>query len=256
MWAEIATAAAGGAATLGSYLESRKLRQFQEDMSNTAYRRSVEDMRAAGLNPALMFGSGGPASTPQGGNGADFGPLAKGVASAARMAFERRSQDADVALKEKQGELTDAQRLKTEQDTATGSAQEEKTRAERSLVEAQTASTSASARATEARLPVLELEAQFWKRIAPYANEVMRGVDSWIRSLKPGAGIPSTDEIIGGVSSKLSGKAKEAFEQSLSDAKNSGRDVWEMLQDTVRHVFPVHKPGEAGRGRSGATGNW
>ncbi|QCQ84630.1 DNA pilot protein [Blackfly microvirus SF02] len=39
---------------------------FQQQMSNTAYQRSAADMKAAGLNPMMMFGSGGPASVPSG----------------------------------------------------------------------------------------------------------------------------------------------------------------------------------------------
>lgn len=41
-------------------------REFQENMSNTAFRRSSNDMLQAGLNPMMMFGSGGPASSPGG----------------------------------------------------------------------------------------------------------------------------------------------------------------------------------------------
>lgn len=41
-------------------------RDFQAQMSNTAYQRASADMQAAGLNPSAMFGSGSAASSPAG----------------------------------------------------------------------------------------------------------------------------------------------------------------------------------------------
>lgn len=96
------SALAGAAAGLGfaaatsvfSAREAKKQRKFQERMSNTAYQRSMADMRKAGLNPILAYKQGG-ASSPSGAMG-QVADLARGAASGASTAMELKRQKATV----------------------------------------------------------------------------------------------------------------------------------------------------------------
>ena len=51
--------------------EAAKSRMFEEYMSNTAYQRAVDDIKAAGLNPSMLYANGaaGGASTPSSASG-------------------------------------------------------------------------------------------------------------------------------------------------------------------------------------------
>lgn len=107
--------------------EARRNREFQAQQSGSAAQRSVADFRAAGLNPALAYGT--TASTPAGSTSTQQDAVTSGIASArdasqAKQAMElaRREQDnrdrataADVQLKGAQMDAAHQQASLTEQ---------------------------------------------------------------------------------------------------------------------------------------------
>lgn len=110
-----------GASLIGGQLansanarEARRNRDFQADMSGSAYQRAVRDMRLAGLNPALMYPGGGGASTPSGSK-AEFSDVVSGAAASAlqarRLREELLNMKASRELMEKEAKLKDTQEL-------------------------------------------------------------------------------------------------------------------------------------------------
>lgn len=87
--------------------ESKRNREFQERMRNTQWQATVEDMRLAGINPAVAY-SRGPNASPSGSTASvpDLPPVGSS-AIAAKTAME------NLELIRAQRRATDAQALKT-----------------------------------------------------------------------------------------------------------------------------------------------
>lgn len=178
-------------------------RDFQQQMSSTAYQRSSADMKAAGLNPMMMFGSGGAASTP-GGSAASIGtpsvPMPQNRSPLGDLgANVRNALDATINSKTLDKMTEEISNLQTQRALDTARTDTEK---ERARVEGEE-TRKRGAEATSAQLDVAQ-----HKVGAVKASDILSMPDDIRQGIVQGE---SMQKQFGGIAGGLVGSAKGAY---------------------------------------------
>lgn len=169
--------------------QAREQMAFQERMRGTQYQTAVEDMKAAGLNPALAYSKGG-AGTPAGAQAHMENTMAgvAGTAQSAAATYAAMTQAKNVEAQTRQLNLESIARLEnlTTQTMATN--MNAKTASDLATQEIQNKrqTFSQSAATFEDRLKVLKRQLQFLDLDIPAAQNRSKAATTWFgRNVQP-----------------------------------------------------------------------
>jgi len=179
---------------------ANKQMAFQERMRSTAYQTAVDDMIKGGLNPALMYGSAGPAATPSGAMATVDNPL-KGMsadlANKARLKSDIALNSASAAKMASESNLADEQSKTAATTRAVNTANALKMLADSKVPPAMIEEIKAKIREIDARIPLINAETkkmraetpkpEFFGKIYEKGKEVIptveRGFNGFIQDL-------------------------------------------------------------------------
>lgn len=219
-----------GTSILGGFMNqdtAQKQMDFQAYMSNTAYTRAVADMKNAGLNPMMMFGGGGPASTPAGASGnpgtgfAQAGDiLSKALPTAIQNDVMRKTID-------KMGD----EMAKIKAETVTESKRPAAVEASTGLTKAQTGMTEQETKTESNRTDITSTQIMVGK-----LQQKLADIELKLRNTSAGAFLHGASK----VGTDLS-KAISPISDIASSALGIRNSYWKGVNERDKYYFP-HNP--------------
>lgn len=188
----LGSALSGGLSAVGSsvlqgwynHQEAKFQRNWEENMSGSAYRRAALDLEAAGLNRVLALGS--PASTPSSAAATIAPPKLAESAIAAASAKQQIAQSESLV------QLQQAQKQLSEEQSKVAALQGLKTIADTQQTSAATAKTAAETALLHEELPKRQVERAAYQAALPLVQQVSSSVKQVTDSLKQKSKEPDT----------------------------------------------------------------